>query len=407
MNKEKKVKFLILGAGPSGLSFAVKLLDLGETSFLILEKEPEAGGLCRSKDVDGSPLDIGGGHFLDIKNKNILDFIYRFLPEDEWQRYERKSTIRLKDYEIDYPFEANIWQFPEDKQKEYLSSIASAGCNTGKPLPEKFKDWIYWKLGDKIAEEYMIPYNKKIWSIDLNRLGIYWLYKLPNVSYKDTLWSCKNKKQSGTIPAHALFVYPKKYGYGEVWKRMADKLAGKILLNTPVKSLDFKKLIVNNEYQAEVIVNTVPWLELLGSPWLPGSLREEIEKLAYATIRVTYRGENLNTEAHWVYIPAEEIPYHREVCRHNFCSKAKGYWTETNQKRVQTEANENNWYHVNKYAYPINTVDKPAAIQRILEWCKKRSIYGLGRWGEWEHVNSDTAVENAVNLAEKLARKNK
>lgn len=404
MNKEKKVKFLILGAGPSGLSFAVKLLELGETSFLVLEKESEAGGLCRSKEVDGSPLDIGGGHFLDVKNKNVLDFIYRFLPEEEWNQFNRKSTIRLRDCEIDYPFESNIWQFPGEKQKEYLLSISRAGCNTGRPIPEKFKDWIYWKLGDKIAEDYMIPYNKKIWSIDLNRLGIYWLYKLPNVSYKDTLWSCKNKKQSGGIPAHALFAYPKKYGYGEVWKRMADRLAGKILLNNPARNLDFKNLIVNKKYKAEVIVNTIPWIQLSGSTGLPDFIREKIKKLEYASIRVSYHSESPGKKPHWVYIPDEEISHHRIVNRHNFCPNSKGYWTETNTKRVKVEKEKYKWCHINKFAYPVNTINKPKAINTILEWCKERSIFGLGRWGEWEHVNSDAAVKNAINLAEKLFR---
>ena len=43
-------------------------------------------------------------------------------------------------------------------------------------------DWIYWKLGDKIADDYMIPYNQKIFNKELNELGTYWLEKLPNVS---------------------------------------------------------------------------------------------------------------------------------------------------------------------------------------------------------------------------------
>ncbi len=405
MNKEKKLKFLILGAGPSGLSFALRLLELGETSFLILEKESEAGGLCRSKEVDGSPLDIGGGHFLDINNKNILDFIYRFLPEEEWNQFERKSTIRLGDFEIDYPYESNIWQFPEDKQKEYLLSISNAGCNTGQPVPEKFKDWIYWKLGDRVADDYMIPYNKKIWSIDLNRLGIYWLYKLPDVSYEDTLWSCQNRKPGGSIPAHAQFAYPKNYGYGEVWKRMADRLAGKIIFNHPVRTLDFEHLIVNEKYRAEVIVTTLPWTELPGSAGLPDSLRDEIKKLEYASVRISYRGESSGTNSHWVYIPDENVSYHRIVCRHNFCPGAKGYWAETNSRRVENDERENTWFHDNEFAYPLNTIDKPKAIASILEWCGKRSIFGLGRWGEWEHVNSDRAVENAVNLANKLHNK--
>ena len=51
----EKVKYLILGAGPSGLTLANRLKELGETDFLLLEKEEEAGGLCRSVMVDGSP----------------------------------------------------------------------------------------------------------------------------------------------------------------------------------------------------------------------------------------------------------------------------------------------------------------------------------------------------------------
>ena len=49
---------VILGAGPSGLTFAHMLLDAGETSFIVIEAEEEAGGLCRSAEVDGAPLDI-------------------------------------------------------------------------------------------------------------------------------------------------------------------------------------------------------------------------------------------------------------------------------------------------------------------------------------------------------------
>ena len=55
----EKVKYLILGAGPAGLTFANRLKELSEDSFLVLEKEQEAGGLCRSVMVDGSPFDIG------------------------------------------------------------------------------------------------------------------------------------------------------------------------------------------------------------------------------------------------------------------------------------------------------------------------------------------------------------
>ena len=62
-----KKKYLILGAGPAGLTVANKLKEKGETDFLLVEKEDEVGGLCRSKEVDGTDLDIGGGHILDVR----------------------------------------------------------------------------------------------------------------------------------------------------------------------------------------------------------------------------------------------------------------------------------------------------------------------------------------------------
>jgi protoporphyrinogen oxidase len=54
----QSVRFCILGAGPAGLAFAATLHAAGEHSFIVLEKERVAGGLCRSEDVDGGPLDI-------------------------------------------------------------------------------------------------------------------------------------------------------------------------------------------------------------------------------------------------------------------------------------------------------------------------------------------------------------
>ena len=39
------MKYIILGAGPAGLSYANRLKKSGETSFLVLEREKDAGGL--------------------------------------------------------------------------------------------------------------------------------------------------------------------------------------------------------------------------------------------------------------------------------------------------------------------------------------------------------------------------
>ena len=135
-------------------------------------------------EVDGAPFDIGGGHFLDVRKPNVNEFLFEFMPEREWDLYTRDSRIVVNKNEVGHPIEANIWQMKLEDQVEYLKAIAVAGCNQDKPMPEEFIDWIYWKLGDRIAEDYMIPYNQKMFNKELNELGTYWLEKLPNVSFE-------------------------------------------------------------------------------------------------------------------------------------------------------------------------------------------------------------------------------
>jgi UDP-galactopyranose mutase len=276
---------------------------------------------------------------------------------------------------------------PIDEQVQYLLSIAQAGCNVGEPMPQKFVEWITWKLGDKIAQDYMLPYNQKMFGNNLDELGTYWLEKLPNVSFEETLRSCLMRKAYGSQPGHAKFYYPKHYGYGELWLRMAEAIKGNIEYNIKVNSLDFEKRKVNGFYEAENIVTTIPWNCVGDYPYLK-----------HTSVQVEYVAENLKSESHWIYYPSLELPYHRILLRHNFCDGSKGYWTETNSDRTAKLGNKN-FAHLNEYAYPLNTIGKPQKMQELLDYAKLRRVFGLGRWGEHEHYNSDTTVEKAMNLA--------
>lgn len=399
------MKYLILGAGPSGLTLANRLKQMGETSFFVLEKEKEAGGLCRSTQVDGSPFDIGGGHFLDVRRPKVNEFLFQFMPEEEWDKFDRDSRIAVNGDVISHPIEANIWQMKLENQVEYLKSIAVAGCNLKEEMPQEFVSWIYWKLGDKIAENYMIPYNQKMFGEDLNQLGTYWLEKLPNVSFEETLLSCLTKKAYGEQPGHAQFFYPKKYGYGELWLRMAEEIKGQIKYDASVHAIDFDTNTVTTKegetYSADVIISTIPWMEFAKITGMPQELKEKIGHLKYSSVQTAYFPDNLDTEAQWVYYPDPELSYHRILVRHNFCNGSKGYWTECNSTRVD-ETTESTFQYMNQYAYPLNTIGKPEIMKELLEWAKTRRVYGLGRWGEHQHYNSDLVVELALKMAEEL-----
>ena len=401
-------KYLILGAGPAGLALAHRLLSQDKRDFLVLEAEKEPGGLCRSQIVDGSPLDIGGGHFLDVRRPEVNEFLFQFMPKSEWDEYIRDSRIEVEGQTVHHPIEANIWEMDMQHQVEYLKSIASAGCNCGKKMPRRFVDWIYWKLGDKIAENYMLPYNRKMFGEQLNRLGTYWLEKLPNVNFEETLRSCLEHKAYGQQPGHARFYYPKKYGYGELWLRMGKALGKNLLCGQRVVSLDFSRKEVRTTdgscFTGETIITTIPWgsFQSIG---MPAAMRHIVCQLKHTSVQIEYVPKCLETTAHWIYYPAPEISYHRILVRHNFCPNSRGYWTETNGDRVAPELSANNFCHWNEYAYPLNTIGKNERMTKLLAWAREHNVIGLGRWGEHQHYNSDLTVKLAMDLADSLLQR--
>ena len=397
------MKFLILGAGPSGLAFACRLMQNGERDFILLEAEHESGGLCRSVDVDGSALDIGGGHILDVRRPEVVNFLFQFMPRDEWNHFTRDTAIHINGRYISHPFEANIWQTEIYAQVEYLASIARAGSVTGQPMPEKFTDWITWKLGEKIAQDYMIPYNTKMFGAELDNLGTYWLDKLPSVSFEDTLLSCLEHKAHAKQPGHAEFYYPIEYGYGELWRRMSESLDGRIFYGRKVNAIDFDAHTVRTadgeEYHGQIIINTIPYREFQELRGMPEELKQSIKELKHTSVQVKYIPENMNTSAQWIYYPDLSLSYHRKFLRHNVLSGSKGCWLETNANRIEPDGR---FSYINEYAYPLNTIGKPQIMKSLLEWLESRNVYGLGRWGEHQHYNSDLTVELGLKLADKF-----
>ena len=64
--EEIKVKYLILGAGISGLSLAKKL----KKDYLLIEKEPTVGGYCRTIKKGDYIWDFAG-HFYHFKSETM------------------------------------------------------------------------------------------------------------------------------------------------------------------------------------------------------------------------------------------------------------------------------------------------------------------------------------------------
>lgn len=139
---------------------------------------------------------------------------------------------------------------------------------------------------------------------------------------------------------------------------------------------------------------------------MPDKLFRSIKQLKSSAIETRYFQDKLETKAHWIYYPDNNLPYHRILVRANFCAESRGYWTETRKERIGlfSDKENRNFRFINDYAYPLNTIGKQEIMSELLNWCKNYQVYGLGRWGEHQHYNSDVVVELALELAKKLGQ---
>ena len=265
----------------------------------------------------------------------------------------------------------------------------------------------------------MLPYNRKMFADELDELGIYWLDKLPDVSFEDTLRSCLTHKAYGQQPGHASFYYPKKYGYGELWLRMAQEIEGHVKYGTDVIELDLNHSrirMADGEYcEAEKIITTIPWNSYQHITGLPEDLQNGVKMLKHSSIETRYISGYLQTDAQWLYIPDEQKPFHRILVRHNFCQGSRGYWLETRKERVPMYQEQAVFTYMNEYAYPLNTINKPQIMKRLLA----KSIDGVYDSDpkqnpdakKYDEVTIDEVIEKNLQVVDMtasiLARDNK
>ncbi len=404
--------YIILGGGVTGVAAARRLQQKGNDNFLLLEGEDEPGGLCRTKFVDGHHFDIGGGHVLHSKYPEVLDWIFEHIPKDNFNKFNTKVLIDLEGHPVEFPIELNLWQLPVDLQVEYLHSYIAAAGNEKKDY-DNFEDWIRNYLGDKIADNYMIPYNKKLWCLDIATLNTDWLSKIPKTDIKLVLKTIieRNSNFTEEVVSHKSFYYPKEGGFQTIFDAIYKHIEDHVELGVKVKNLKYDKenelWIIDGKYKAKKIICTIPWtvmdIEIDGFDY-----EEEFKNLDYLSDVISlWEREPYEHDAHWKYIPSPDVEQHREFYIHNFAphSKPGGVMTDINRKRWVD--NGKKWKagvplceHENIYSYPLPTKVYKEAIRNILDFSKDYNLYGLGRWGQWQYFNTDQCIKQVMDFFE-------
>ena len=208
----------ILGSGWAGLLYAHQLEKSRNNKILFIEadKRDNLGGLLKSHVQSGLTFDIGGPHLLFSKDNSILSSIVNLLGENCLLR-RRNNFVYYDGNFIPYPFENGIYKLSPEIRVKFITGIIERMISIAKNRdykPETFLDWITGFFGDYMAQEYLIPYNNKIWKRPLESMAADWVFspgRLPFPELQRMIMSSAGIPNNG-YEEQAYFYYPQKGG---------------------------------------------------------------------------------------------------------------------------------------------------------------------------------------------------
>lgn len=226
------MKYVVIGAGLSGLSVAHFLQDKGHV-VIVYERDSRPGGLIKCRRVNGSLFHTCGGHVFNSKRQDVLDWFWsEFFKEDEFAKIDRNSCIfmdkngtSLDHYDISYPIENHVYLFDEDTQKAFYKDLEEIdkvkGQNAKFTDYANFGDFLRWRFGKTLYNLYFKPYNEKVWRCDLTTVPMTWMEgKLPMPTTQEMRDNNANKVNEKAF-VHSTFWYEKRDGS----QYIADKLS--------------------------------------------------------------------------------------------------------------------------------------------------------------------------------------
>lgn len=170
----ERARFVILGAGITGLTAAFALSKRFPSEVVVLEKAAAVGGLASTSTREKWSFDYGS-HRLHNDNDPAVESLLRELCGEDLLRRPRRGRIYLGAHALPYPpsavdivtaFGANdLFRFSRD----FL--VARVGQWVTRSEPADFEAFVISKVGRSLYERFYKPYALKLYGISPRELS--------------------------------------------------------------------------------------------------------------------------------------------------------------------------------------------------------------------------------------------
>ena len=418
-----KIDTLIVGAGISGLTFAANC----KKNYLIVEKEPTVGGLCRSFYKDGFVWDFAG-HFFHFATPEIKQIFESKIPNDAMVKCIKNTNINYYNKIITYPFQMNIHQLPKE---EFIDCLYDLFNKEEKTSYLNFEDMLYGKFGKNITEKFLKPYNENLYACNLNELDADAMGRFfPYANIKQII---DNMKKSEIQTYNSTFDYPKKGAqfFIDIICKMVNQ--DSILLNSEIEYINpvqkYAKINGNIIFYNNLI-NTIPlnhFIKLLPQGYAPNTIND-LSCNKVLVFNLGFDKQATDTHTHWTYFPDKSINFYRVGYYSNILGSAPlsmyveiGYkendeicvneqlnLTLNNLKKCNIITDQKLIAHNSLIINPGYVHITKRSIESVAKLKKKiecDGIYTIGRYGNWTYCSIEDCMIDAISLSKKINAK--
>jgi len=409
-----QVDTVIVGAGISGLATAAALGK--KASLVVLERDAEPGGYCKTVKQGGFVWDYSG-HFFHFKHADIEAWLRQRMPGQEIRTIAKRSFIRFAGRLIDFPFQKNIHQLP---QQDFIDCLHDLYFAKPDASDASFKGMLYGRFGRGICERFLIPYNEKLYATDLSKLDKDAMGRFfPHADVADII---RNMKQPDNATYNATFTYPRGGAYEYVKALLAEVEPAALRLSEPLTALDLEARTATTPkgtYRFRRLVSSAPFpklLEVCGAP-APG--------LSWNQVQIYNLGFDAKGPGgvHWIYYPERSLPFYRVGFYDNmFDTERMSLYVEVGLTRegegrvsleqvldalkrdgiVTTQKLVAHHTTIMNPAYVHITAESNALVKAKRAELAKHGVHSIGRYGGWTYCSIEDNIVEARALVASL-----